>query len=157
MSCGKSSFLNYLAGMDALPVGVTPVTAVPTRLAYGDAPLVIVSFAETQSRSIGLEQLREYVSEEGNPGNAKHVTGVLVKLPSPRLREGIVFMDTPGVGSLATGGAAETIAYLPRCDLGLLLIDGASTPNQEDLALLRRALRGGNSRDGAPEQSRPAF
>ena len=137
VSCGKSSLLNHIAGIDALPVGVTPVTAVPTRLVSGDRPSVVVSFAESQSRAVGLEHLWEYASEEGNPGNEKHVTSILVKLPSPRLREGIVFVDTPGVGSLALAGGAETIAYLPRCDLGVVLVDSASTLNQEDLALLR--------------------
>jgi GTP-binding protein EngB required for normal cell division len=137
VSSGKSSFLNQIAGVDALPVGVTPVTAVPTRMVSGDKPSVVVSFAESQSHSVGLEHVWEYASEEGNPGNQKHVTRILVKLPSPRLREGIVFVDTPGVGSLALAGGAETNAYLPRCDLGVVLVDAVSTLNQEDLALLR--------------------
>jgi GTP-binding protein EngB required for normal cell division len=137
VSCGKSSLLNHIAGIAALPVGVTPVTAVPTRLVCGDEPSVSVSFAESRSRDVGLEHLREYASEEGNPGNSKHVTSILVKLPSPRLREGIAFVDTPGVGSLALTGGAETLAYLPRCDLGVVLVDAASTLDREDLALLR--------------------
>ncbi len=137
VSSGKSSLLNHIVGIDALPVGVTPVTAVPTRLVSGDKPSVIVCFAESPSRCLGLEQLWEYASEEGNPGNQKHVTSVLVKLPSPRLKEGIVFVDTPGIGSLALSGGAETVAYLPRCDLGVVLIDSASILNQDDIALLR--------------------
>ncbi len=141
VSSGKSSLLNHIVGIDALPVGVTPVTAVPTRLVSGDKPSVIVCFAESPSRCLGLEQLWEYASEEGNPGNQKHVTSVLVKLPSPRLKEGIVFVDTPGIGSLALSGGAETVAYLPRCDLGVVLIDSASILNQDDIALLR-ALHG---------------
>jgi len=137
VSTGKSSLLNHVAGIDALPVGVTPVTAVPTRLVSGDVPSVVVSFAESRPCSTGLEHLREYASEEGNPGNRKHVTSILVRLPSPRLKEGIVFVDTPGVGSLALAGGAETNAYLPRCDLGVVLVDPASMLNQEDLEVLR--------------------
>lgn len=38
VSSGKSSLLNHVAGMDVLPVGVTPVTAVPTRLVRGRWP-----------------------------------------------------------------------------------------------------------------------
>jgi hypothetical protein len=60
---------------------------------------------------------------------------MLVKLPSPRLREGIAFVDTPGVGSLALAGGAETVAYLPRCDLGVVLVVAVTTLNHEDLAL----------------------
>lgn len=137
VSSGKSSLLNHVAGADVLPVGVTPVTAVPTRVAYGEATTAVVSFAESTSRAIPLGELRGYASEEGNPGNGKHVTGILVRLPSRRLREGVVFVDTPGVGSLALAGAAESAAYLPRCDLGVVLVDAASTLAQEDLALVR--------------------
>lgn len=137
VSSGKSSLLNHIAGSAILPVGVTPVTAVPTRLRYGPAPSATVSFAEFGPRQVDLEQLAEYASEERNRGNHKHVTGIVVEIPSPRLREGVVLVDTPGIGSLATSGSAETFAYLPRCDLSVVLIDAGSTLNQEDLALLR--------------------
>ena len=35
VSCGKSSLLNTLLGTNVLPVGVNPITAVPTKLRYG--------------------------------------------------------------------------------------------------------------------------
>ena len=35
VSAGKSSFLNALLGMELLPVGSNPITAVPTRIQYG--------------------------------------------------------------------------------------------------------------------------
>jgi GTP-binding protein EngB required for normal cell division len=143
VSSGKSSLLNHIAGSDVLPVGVTPVTAVPTRLAAGRSPSATVTIAEVGSRSTDVGQLWEYASEEGNPGNQKHVTNILVRHPSPRLREGVVFVDTPGIGSLATEGGAETLAYLPRCDLGVVLVEAASTPNREDLGLLRSLYEAG--------------
>jgi GTP-binding protein EngB required for normal cell division len=140
---GKSSLLNHLAGMDVLPVGVTPITAVPARLMRGEEPAAVVSFAEIQPRRIAVGELRDYASEEGNPGNRKHVTNILVEIPSPRLREGVVLVDTPGIGSLALAGSAETFAYLPRCDLGVVLVDAASALNQDDLALLRALTEAG--------------
>lgn len=137
VSSGKSSLLNHIAGSAVLPVGVTPVTAVPTRLVRGRALSATVSFAEFGPRSVDPKQLAEYASEEKNRGNHKHVTGIVVEIPSPKLREGVVLVDTPGIGSLATSGSAETFAYLPRCDLSVVLIDAGSTLNQEDLSLLR--------------------
>lgn len=141
VSSGKSTLLNHIAGGDVLPVGVTPVTLVPTRLVRGDPegalPRVVIYFAEFSPRSIDPKELAEYASEEKNRGNHKHVTGITVEIPSRRLREGVVLVDTPGIGSLATSGSAETFAYLPRCDLSVVLIDAGSTLNQEDLSLLR--------------------
>jgi GTP-binding protein EngB required for normal cell division len=137
VSCGKSSLLNHIAGRDVLPVGVTPVTAVPTRLARGDKLSSVICFAEVEPRIISVEDLAEYASEQGNPGNEKHVTSVQVLVPSERLPEGVILVDTPGTGSLAFSGSAETLAYLPRCDLGIVLVDAASSLNQDDLLLLR--------------------
>ncbi len=133
VSSGKSSLLNVMLGTDVLPVGVTPITAVPTRLLYGKTPAVHVWFANRTAEVFDIVHLPEFVAEQFNRGNEKHVTRIVVQLPSPRLREGIAFVDTPGLGSLATRGAAETLAYLPRCDLGVVLIDAASTLTPDDL------------------------
>jgi hypothetical protein len=58
-----------------------------------------------------ISRLADFVAEQRNPGNEKHVTRIMLQMSSPRLRDGIVFVDTPGLGSLATRGAAETLAY----------------------------------------------
>lgn len=137
VSSGKSSLLNAILGTDVLPVGVTPITAVPTRLWYGDSPAVHVWFANRTPEQFDISQLPQFVAEQMNRGNEKHVTRIVVQIPSPRLREGITFVDTPGLGSLATRGAAETLAYLPRCDLGVVLIDAGSTLTPDDLQTIQ--------------------
>ena len=143
VNSGKSSLLNRVVGLDVLPVGVTPITAVPARLVRGDGTFARIQFAEREAIRIGLNELAEYASEEGNPDNRRRVTGITVHVPSPRLREGVVLVDTPGIGSLALAGGEETLAYLPRCDLGVLLIDAATTLNQDDLAVLRALYEAG--------------
>jgi GTP-binding protein EngB required for normal cell division len=137
VSSGKSSLLNAILEIDVLPVGVTPITAVPTRLAYAESPAVNVWFANRSPERYEMSLLPEFVAEELNPGNEKHVTRIVVQLASPRLRDGITFVDTPGLGSLATRGAAETLAYLPRCDLGVVLIDAGSTLTPDDLQTIQ--------------------
>ena len=118
VSSGKSSLLNAVIGTDVLPVGVTPVTAVPTRIIHGEKPSLTVSFADAPGRTFGIQQLGEFATEQHNPNNVKHVTRVTVTIPVSRLSQGVSFVDTPGLGSLATGGAAETLAYLPGAILG---------------------------------------
>ncbi len=137
VSSGKSSLLNYILGQRILPVGVTPVTAVPTRIRHGENAEIIVNFELTPPQRLPMERIAEFVTEEGNPHNTKHVNQVEVLLPSIPLAEGVAFVDTPGIGSLATCGAAQTMAYLPRCDLGVILLDAGSTLNDEDLAILQ--------------------
>jgi GTP-binding protein EngB required for normal cell division len=137
VSSGKSSLLNRIIESDILPVGVNPITAVPTRLLYGLTPRLTVSYADKNPEQLVPARLPEFVTEQQNPANYKHVIRIEVELPSPRLRDGIVLVDTPGLGSLATSGAAETLAYLPRCDLGVVLIDAGSTLTQEDVSTIQ--------------------
>ena len=137
VSSGKSSLLNHILQTTVLPVGVNPITAVPTRLIHGREALLTVSFADRRVERLPIERLPEFVSEVHNPANVKGVVRLVVELPSERLRSGLGFVDTPGLGSLATAGAAETLAYLPQCDLGVVLISAGAPLNDEDLSTIR--------------------
>lgn len=143
VSSGKSSLLNALLGRDVLPVGVTPVTAVPARIVPGSAERARISFATAKEQDVPLARLAEFASEEGNPNNLRQVTGILVELAAPALTEGVCFVDTPGLGSLATAGGALTLEYLPRCDVAVLLVDAGGTLAPEDIAVARALLESG--------------
>jgi len=145
VSSGKSSLLNYLLEVDYLPVGVTPVTAVPTRISYGPFAQVGIEYADNPPEIVSFSELWKFATEQGNPNNARHVTKIHLKLPTSRLGEGIAFVDTPGLGSLASSGSAETLAYLPRCDLGLLMIDASLGVSVEDFAVVDALNRAGGS------------
>jgi len=143
VNSGKSSLLNYILRTTVLPVGVTPVTALPTRVVFGPRPRVVIDFAEGKAAIVEPDQLSSYVTEQANPENARHVSRIQVELPADMLRDGITFVDTPGLGSLARYGEMETLAYLPRCDLGIVLVEATSTLNQEDVLIMNALLRAG--------------
>ena len=143
VSSGKSSLLNHILQVNVLPVGVNPITAVPTRLVSGPEPKLTVAFTDRRIERFEVTSLPDFATEQRNPGNSKGVTRIVVELPARRLNEGIVFVDTPGLGSLATSGAAETRAYLPQCDLGVVLISAGSTLAEEDLTTIRALYEAG--------------
>ncbi len=143
VSSGKSSLLNALLNMNVLPVGLNPITAVPTKLRYGATLRADVAYGGGREETVTIEELGKLVTEQGNPGNLRNVVRAVVEVPSPRLKQGIVLVDTPGLGSLARRGAAETLAYLPSCDLALLLIDAGTSLNEEDIGTLRLLYEGG--------------
>jgi len=136
VSSGKSSLLNAMIGADVLPTGILPMTAVPTRLRRGATPAIHVTYADGRTVSYGVDQLGEFVTEPRNPGNEKRVARVLVDYPSELLPEGATFVDTPGLGSVASRGALQTFAYLPRCDHAAFLFDATAPLTDEDLSLL---------------------
>jgi GTP-binding protein EngB required for normal cell division len=143
VNSGKSSFLDALLGTDLLPVGANPITAVPTRVQYGERIAAKVRLGNGAATEVPVERFRELISETGNPGNREGVRYAQLMIPSARLSEGIVLVDTPGLGSLALRGAEETLAYLPSCDLAVVLIDAGSSLTLEDVGTLRLVLEAG--------------
>jgi prepilin-type processing-associated H-X9-DG protein len=143
VSSGKSSLLNALLSKDVLPVGTNPITAVPTKLRSGPNGRAIITFADGHSEKIPLDEIAQFVTEQGNPGNARNVIKAVAEIPSPSLPPGIVLVDTPGLGSLAIRGAAETLAYLPSADLGILLVDAGASLSEEDIGTLRLLYQAG--------------
>jgi ribosome biogenesis GTPase A len=96
---GKSTLVNALLGEPVLPVGVVPVTTVVTVIRHGEERAARVRLEDDEWHWVEPSTLSEYVSEERNPGNEKHVTGIEVFHPSPLLASGLCLVDTPGVGS----------------------------------------------------------
>lgn len=143
VSSGKSSLLNAILESAVLPIGVTPVTAVPTRVVWGSERHISVEFADSERIRGDLDRLAEYVTEAQNPDNSKNVTRVTVFLDAERLRGGVVLADTPGVGSLTTAGARSTYSYLPRCDHGVVILDPLGALSRDDVRLVRLLLEGG--------------
>jgi GTP-binding protein EngB required for normal cell division len=143
VSSGKSSLLNLILGGPVLPVGVTPVTAVPTRIEAAASAGAAIAFADGPAQEVAIERLPEFVLEQGNPGNEKHVVRAAVRVPAGALKPGLVLVDTPGVGALAAAGARAAYHYLPRCDIGVVLVDAAGSLSAEDVDLVRLLLESG--------------
>jgi GTP-binding protein EngB required for normal cell division len=133
---GKSTLLNALMGESLLPSGVTPVTAVPTILRFGERRRARVRLRNGEWTDIAIVDVEQFVSEARNPQNQKGVAALEVFVPNPLLREGMCFVDTPGIGSVFSGNTAATHAFLPHIDAAIVVI-GADPPIAGDeLALV---------------------
>jgi GTP-binding protein EngB required for normal cell division len=133
---GKSSLLNALVGIRALPTGVAPVTSVVTILRHGPALAARVRRLDTGWEPVGVDRLADYVTEERNPGNREQVAGVEVLVPDPLLEKGLCLVDTPGLGSVFTASTDTTRAFLPHLDAALVVL-GADPPiSAEELDLV---------------------
>lgn len=154
VSSGKSSLLNHLLGGDYLPAGVTPVTAVPTRITFGPRPQVFVEFADSRPQVVDLPALAEFATEQRNPGNAKHVSRIRVEAPAATLREGITCRGHAGTGVTRNRrrgrnrglSAALRLGHRAR---GCCIHTHARRPQGDS-----SRLSGGCNGDGVGEQSR---
>lgn len=138
---GKSSLLNFLAGRSILPVGVTPVTAVITRLRYGAHEQGTVRFIDGRIQRVPVDAAKSYVSEADNPKNSRKVASVTVELPSLKPYQGLQFVDTPGLDSVFQHNTEAALDWLPKVGLALVSVSADQPLSKHDVALIR-TLRG---------------
>jgi GTPase Era involved in 16S rRNA processing len=152
---GKSTVLNALLGRSVLPIGVLPVTAIPTflesatgRTRHGEPAAALkirVTYLsgkteEFAPKSTGdlREKLTAFVSEEANPRNILNVARVDVFLSAELLERGVVLIDTPGVGSTHRHQTAAADAVLPECDAALLVVSADPPITEIEIEYLAR-------------------
>ena len=135
---GKSSFLNDLIGKPLLPVGVVPVTAVVTEVAYGEQERADIVFLDGQTRSVPPSEIKSYISESDNPQNIKGVEDVRVFLPSLVRYRGIRFVDTPGLESIFEHNTEASLSWTPNVDMAVVAIGVDPPLTQQDIALIER-------------------
>ena len=140
---GKSSLVNGLLGQAICPVDDDLATSAITLVRFGEQAGASVrrrgDDGSTASEAVAISDLSDWVSEVGNPRNAKQVERVEIAVPSPLLKQGLVIVDTPGMGGLGAGHAAATLAFLPFAD-GLIFVSDASAElSAPEVDFLRRA------------------
>jgi GTPase SAR1 family protein len=134
---GKTSLINALLGADILPVAVVPLTSIVTIMKYGDALSITVHFNDGRVTEIKTESLPDYVTERGNPKNARDVSEVVITYPSPYLRGGVQMIDTPGVGSVYQHNTDVAYQYLPKSDAALFLLSVDQPLSKAELDFLK--------------------
>ena len=141
---GKSSLVNAIVGAAVCPVDDFYATAVPTIIQFGPEPgatLVadVPGELEQMSVPIDINALRRHVTESGMTAGSLESAKVQVTLPQQLLRDGLVLVDTPGIGGTVARHAATTLALLPDADALLVLTDASQEFTEPELAFLRQA------------------
>lgn len=134
---GKSTLLNALLGEPLLPTAVIPVTAVPTLIAHGPALCAQIVFQDGRAADVPPAELARYVSETDNPHNRLGVARVEVRCPARLLAQGVVLIDTPGVGSTLAHNTAATLDFLPEVDAALFLLSADPPITAAELEFLQ--------------------
>lgn len=146
MRRGKSSMLNAILNEiePLFPVDINVCTNAVTIVRYGQEERIDVmldqrnsnGMVETVTRQIARSEIADYVSELGNPSNYRNVRVLEIKIPNDLLKEGVVFVDTPGVGSMNISHAETTYAFLPNADLILFVSDVTAGLSETELNFL---------------------
>jgi GTP-binding protein EngB required for normal cell division len=142
---GKSTFLNALLGEPLLPTGVLPLTAVPTFIRWAPAPEIAVTYLDGRTEKLPASEpaqitgeLFRLVTEEGNPHNQAKIARVDLSSPAPVLDNGIVLIDTPGIGSTFRHNTDTALGVLPACDAGFFVLSADPPVTPVELEYLDR-------------------
>ncbi|MBN1276101.1 MAG: dynamin family protein [Deltaproteobacteria bacterium] len=134
---GKSSLLNSMIGRNVLPVAVIPLTAIITRIKYGRKDRAVVCFLTGREEEIPFDCITDYVAEQHNPNNVKQVQRVDIEVPELNFCPEIIFVDTPGLGSVFEHNTLISMDWLPRVGEAFLAISADHPLSEEDIRLLK--------------------
>lgn len=140
---GKSALVNALADAAVCPVDDLVATSVPTVLRWGPEPraslITHVDGEEEPFRTdIDPRHLREHVTELARASGYLGNLHAEVMIPSHRLRDGLILVDTPGVGK-AGARAFTNLALLPQADAAIMVSDATQELTRPELNFLQQA------------------
>ena len=148
---GKSQLINALVNAPVCPVDDDVATAVPMEVRYGAQPagaLLLAArstavdggFAEPDEVGVAIDTVARSIGGRVERADGRTVVGAKALLPRAILQDGLVFVDTPGVGGLASSHSASTLAALPTADAVILVSDASSEFTAPEVTFLRQAL-----------------
>ena len=147
---GKSLLINALVGAPICPVDDDLATSVPLEVGYGERPRAALLLAPSATASsldasvkeepVELDALAATLMSSAERSDGMTLVGARASLPRPLLKDGLVLVDTPGVGGLASSHSANTVAALPSADAVILVSDASSEFTSPEVTFLRQAL-----------------
>ncbi|MCW2560499.1 MAG: iniA [Mycobacterium sp.] len=141
---GKSQLLNSLLNVPVARVGDDETTALATVVSYGEqasARLIVARAdgAEPEVIEIPPSEVQTDLRRAPQAGG-REVLRVEVTAPSPLLKNGLAFVDTPGVGGHGQPHLSATLGLLPDADAMLMISDTSQEFTEPEMTFIRQAL-----------------
>jgi hypothetical protein len=139
---GKSRFVNALLNLDICPVGDDATTTVTTVLSHG--PRALAELVVTGPGGDSETRIPVPISEIGSItarssyAEGRRVLRLEIQAPNRLLADGVVLVDTPGVGGHGSSYAASVLGMVPAADAVLVLSDASTELTEPELAFLRQ-------------------
>lgn len=119
---GKSTTINALIGRELCPTAEAICTSVVSVISYGEKESVTRiygSLREPKRQTISIRELDRYTALSADTFD--DTIAIEIELPLESLKNGLVIVDTPGVGGLNPRHAALTNMFLPQADVTLFM------------------------------------
>lgn len=141
---GKSQLLNSLLNVPVARVGDDETTVLATVVSYGEtasAKLIVARGEGEEPEAIAIPPAEVQTDLRRAPqAGGREVLRVEVTAPSPLLRNGLAFVDTPGVGGHGQPHLSATLGLLPDADAMLMVSDASQEFTEPEMTFIRQAL-----------------
>ncbi len=141
---GKSQLLNSLLNMPVARVGDDETTALVTIVSYGEQPSARLVIAPPPGQlapeviDIPIDDIKHDL-RRAPQAQGREVMRVEVSAPSPLLKGGLAFVDTPGVGGHGQPHLSATLGLLPDADAMLMVSDTSQEFTEPEMRFIRQA------------------
>jgi replication fork clamp-binding protein CrfC len=141
---GKSQLLNSLLNVPVARVGDDETTTLATVVSYGEqasARLIVArgEGEEPEVVDIPMADVRNDLRRAPQAGG-REVLRIEVTAPSPLLKNGLAFVDTPGVGGHGQPHLSATLGLLPDADALLMVSDTSQEFTEPEMTFIRQAI-----------------
>ncbi|MET4430058.1 MULTISPECIES: dynamin-like GTPase family protein [unclassified Mycolicibacterium] len=141
---GKSQLLNSLLNVPVARVGDDETTVLATVVSYGEtasAKLIVARGDGEEPEAISIPPTEVQTDLRRAPqAGGREVLRVEVTAPSPLLRNGLAFVDTPGVGGHGQPHLSATLGLLPDADAMLMISDASQEFTEPEMTFIRQAV-----------------
>lgn len=136
---GKSTLINGLLKENILPNDADETTCVPVEVKFGTNECAVVHFfdKDTTITVHTREELNEYVDNNYNPANEKHVARIELFRNNDMLRNGMIIVDLPGVGSLTRENENTTKRYVENLCSAIFVIPSVPTIRNKESIFIK--------------------
>ncbi|KUI12901.1 Isoniazid-inducible protein iniA [Mycobacterium sp. GA-1285] len=140
---GKSQLLNSLLNVPVSRVGDDESTVLPTVVTYGEnaaAKLIVArgEGEEPEAVDIPMADIKNDL-RRAPQAHGREVIRVEVTAASPLLKNGLAFVDTPGVGGHGQPHLSATLGLLPDADALLMCSDTSQEFTEPEMTFMRQA------------------
>ena len=137
---GKSQFVNALLNLGVCAVGDDESTAVPTLISHAEQPAAHLVVAGTdQPIPIPFDEVTSVTPTSAHT-QGREVMRLEITAPGPLLADGLVVIDTPGVGGHGHPYAATTLGMVAAADAVFMVTDASQEFTAPEMAFLRQVV-----------------
>jgi hypothetical protein len=136
---GKSQFVNALLNLEVCTVGDDETTAVPTVISHAPAPTahLVVGAGDQDRIPVALSDITA-ITPTTPLAQGRDVARLEIAAPGPLLADGLVVVDTPGVGGHGHPYAAATLGMVAAADAVLFLSDASQEFTAPEVGFLEQ-------------------